>query len=171
MARAALVLVGVLCSLVLTGCGEDAQEKAFHQQLIDKARNDATRQAGEAFLAGNASAPGVVSLPSGLQYKVLEVGSGASPKSGDRVRVEYEGRLIDGTLFDSSHARGKPIVAPLDRVIQGWREGLQRMKEGSEWVLYIPTDLAYGTISPSPSVPPNSALIFKLKLLEVLPAQ
>ncbi|WP_379910941.1 FKBP-type peptidyl-prolyl cis-trans isomerase [Marinobacterium aestuariivivens] len=113
----------------------------------------------------------VVSLPSGLQYRILTAGTGVSPGPSDVVRVHYEGRLIDGILFDSSLERGEPARFPLDRVIPGWTQGLQLMREGAQWMLYIPPELAYGASSPMPAIAPNSTLVFKVELLEVLPSQ
>jgi len=160
---AVLMVVGMLA-----GCGEDPDEAAFRRELVEKALNDDNRRAGEAFLAENATREGVVSLPSGLQYRVIRAGAGATPGADSQVRVHYEGRLIDGTLFDSSYARGEPVTFPLGRVIQGWREGLHLMREGAEWMLFVPPDLAYGAASPSPAIAPNSTLIFKVELLEVI---
>jgi len=156
---------------VLAGCGNDADEQAFRQQLVDKAHNDDNQRAGQAFLARNAADEGVVSLPSGLQYRVLVSGSGAMPGAGSTVKVHYEGTLVDGTVFDSSYSRGEPVRFPLNRVIPGWIEGLQLMREGAQWMLYIPSGLAYGMSSPTPEIAPNSALIFKVELLEVEPVQ
>lgn len=158
-----------LVALLLAGCGDDAGQEAFRQQLLDKALNDETRRAGDAFLAANGADEDVVTLPSGLQYRILRAGGGDSPSATDRVRVHYEGRLIDGTLFDSSYQRGEPAEFPLDRVIRGWTEGLQLMQEGAQWMLYIPPELAYGATSPTPAIAPNSTLVFKVELLEVLP--
>jgi FKBP-type peptidyl-prolyl cis-trans isomerase FklB len=124
---------------------------------------------GKKFLEANKTKPGVVALPSGLQYKVIKDGQGESPKSTDKVRVHYHGTFINGKVFDSSVERGEPIELGVDRVIKGWTEALQLMKPGAKWVLYIPSDLAYGE-NPVPNSPigPNEALIFEVELLEVI---
>lgn len=166
--RSGAVLCLGAAVLILNGCGgDDPEEERFRQELVDKALNDDTRRAGDAFLAENANKPGVQVKPSGLQYKVLREGEGASPGPQDMVVVHYEGRTIDGDVFDSSYNRGKPARFPLNKVISGWTEGLMDMKAGGERMLYLPADLAYGARSPSPSIPANSALIFKVELLEV----
>lgn len=160
----------ILCLMLavgLAGCGEDPEEARFRQQLIDKALNDETRRAGDAFLAENAQQPDVQVKPSGLQYKIIREGEGASPGPRDVVVVHYEGRRIDGEVFDSSYAREKPARFPLDQVIKGWAEGLRDMKVGGERILYLPADLAYGARSPSVMIPANSALIFRVELLDV----
>ncbi len=123
---------------------------------------------GEAFLAANAKKEGVVTLASGLQYEVLVEGNGKKPKATDRVRCHYEGTLIDGTLFDSSVRRGEPAVFGVSQVIAGWVEALQLMAEGSKWRLYIPQNMAYGAHGAGENIPPYSALIFDVELIEVL---
>ena len=105
-------------------------------------------------------------LPSGLQYQVLTGGAGAKPAATDTVTTHYEGRLIDGTVFDSSLARGEPASFPLNRVIPGWTEALQLMQPGAKWRLFIPPELAYGD-RPAGSIPPNSTLIFEVELLSI----
>lgn len=162
-------MVLLLSCVVLVGCGEDPEEAAFRKSLVDKALNDDTRRAGEAFLARNAVSEGVTVLPSGLQYRVLRPGSGASPEPGGQVRVNYEGRLIDGTVFESSYGGDKPAEFSLRRVIPGWREGVPLMREGGEWEFFIPPELAYGATSPAPEIAPNSTLVFKIELLNVMP--
>lgn len=137
------------------------QEEA-QKQLQEKAV--ANRQAGEAFLAENAKKDGVKTTASGLQYKVITEGSGSSPSATDTVMVNYEGKLIDGTVFDSSYERGEPIEFPLNQVIPGWTEGLQLMKPGAKYEFYIPSDLAYGEAG-NPDIEPNSVLIFTVELL------
>jgi FKBP-type peptidyl-prolyl cis-trans isomerase FklB len=123
-------------------------------------------QAGEEFLAANAKRDGVVSLPSGLQYRVLEPGSGKQPAATDTVTVHYRGTLIDGTEFDSSYSRNKPATFRADRVIEGWREALQLMQEGAKWELFIPAKLAYGDKGAG-KIQPNSTLIFEVQLIKV----
>lgn len=124
--------------------------------------------AAEAFLTKNATAEGVKSTPSGLQYKVLSSGpaTGPHPKPTDEVKVMYEGRLIDGTVFDSSYRDGAPIIFVLNRVIPGWTEALQLMRPGDVWEVYIPPKLGYGEQDQG-TIPPNSALIFKIELLDL----
>jgi FKBP-type peptidyl-prolyl cis-trans isomerase len=128
-------------------------------------------QSGAAFLAANAKAPGVVTLPDGLQYKVLSSGpaGGASPKPGDVVKVHYEGKLVSGQVFDSSFERNKPMVMPLDGLVQAWMEALPKMRVGDEWMLYCPPELGYGPQGAGP-IPPNAVLIFRVKLLGMLSA-
>ena len=122
---------------------------------------------GAEFLAANKDKDGVVTLDSGLQYKVLRKGTGASPKASDRVKTHYRGTLINGKEFDSSYKRGMPAEFGVGGVIKGWTEALQLMKEGSKWELYIPSELAYGTRD-SRDIPANSTLIFEVELIEVI---
>ena len=122
---------------------------------------------GNNFLSENAQQEDVVSLPSGLQYKVVEAGYGEKPGPTDVVQVHYEGSLTDGTVFDSSMQRGVPAEFPVNRVIAGWTEALQLMAVGSEWELYIPAELAYGTQGAGADIGPNATLIFKVKLLDI----
>ena len=127
------------------------------------------RIAGESFLTDNAKKAGVTTRPSGLQYQVLKQGSGKTPSASSKVKVNYEGRLIDGTVFDSSIARNQPVEFLASQVIPGWTEGLQLMKEGSEYRFFIPAKLAYGEIGSGDSIEPNSTLIFDVELLKVSP--
>ena len=122
---------------------------------------------GKAFLEKNRTKPGVKTTASGLQYKVLLEGTGKSPKATDRVTVNYEGTLIDGTKFDSSYDRGEPIDFGLNQVIRGWTEGLQLMKEGAKYKFFIPSDLAYGPQGSPGAIPPNATLIFTVELIRV----
>jgi FKBP-type peptidyl-prolyl cis-trans isomerase FklB len=122
---------------------------------------------GKRFLAENAKKEGVKTLPSGLQYKVIEEGSGKSPTAADTVTVQYTGTLIDGTEFDSSYKRDKPATFPVNRVIDGWTEALLMMKEGSKWRLFIPPELAYGDKRAGNIIEPNSTLIFDVELIDV----
>lgn len=126
-------------------------------------------QQGQNFLAQNASKEGVITLQSGLQYKVIKEGSGAQPTAKDTVEVHYHGTLVDGTVFDSSVARGETLSFPLPAVIKGWSQGLQLMREGGKTMLYIPAELAYGTRRRSAEIGPNSTLIFEVELLAVNP--
>ena len=124
-------------------------------------------RSGQQFLAENAKKAGVVTLPSGLQYQILKNGSGQSPTARSKVTVNYEGRLIDGTIFDSSIARNQPVEFQASQVIQGWTEGLQLMKEGAKYRFFIPAKLAYGEIGSGDSIEPNSTLIFDIELLKI----
>ena len=129
---------------------------------------EAMKKEGEEFLAENAGKPGVVTLKSGLQYKVLKAGSGRKPGRTDKVRCHYEGSFVNGMVFDSSYNRGEPAVFGVNQVIAGWTEALQLMAEGSEWELYIPYNLAYGEAGAHGAIPPCAALIFKVELIAVL---
>ncbi len=140
------------------------QEEKFVADMQTKAEENKTK--GAAFLAENAKKEGVKETASGLQYKMLTAGTGKSPKATDVVEVNYEGKLIDGTVFDSSYERGEPIEFPLNQVIAGWTEGLQLMKEGGKYEFYIPSDIAYGEAGNS-GIEPNSTLIFTVELLKV----
>ncbi len=124
-------------------------------------------QAGQEFLAQNALREGVVTLPSGLQYEILEEGSGTKPSATQTVRCHYHGTTIAGKVFDSSVQRGQPASFPLNRVIAGWTEALQLMPVGSKWRLYIPPQLAYGNQQISAEIGPNSTLIFEVELLGI----
>lgn len=125
-------------------------------------------QAGETFLAENKTKEGVQTTASGLQYKVLKLGTGQKPKATNTVRVHYEGRLINGTVFDSSYQRGESIEFPLNGVIAGWTEGVQLMPTGSKFQFYIPANLAYGERGAGASIGPNETLIFDVELLAIV---
>jgi len=129
---------------------------------------EVNQKAGEAFLAENGKRAEVRTTASGLQYEVLAEGAGESPKASDRVEVHYTGKLIDGTVFDSSVERGTPATFGVTQVIPGWVEALQLMKPGAKWRLYIPSDLAYGQQGAGNIIGPNSTLIFDVELLKVL---
>jgi FKBP-type peptidyl-prolyl cis-trans isomerase FklB len=138
-----------------------AQQKAMAEQ---GAKNLAE---GKVFLAENAKKEGVVTLPSGLQYKVLKDGTGKTPQATDSVTVHYRGTLMDGTEFDSSYSRNNPSTFKVSAVIAGWTEALQLMKEGAKWQLFIPADLAYKERGMPPRIAPNSPLIFEVELISV----
>lgn len=144
---------------------EDEAEKAAMTQQITE-RNSA---AAERFLEENAQKEGVVVTESGLQYRKIEEGTGPSPTETEFVKVHYEGRLVDGTVFDSSVARNEPASFNVGQVIPGWVEALQMMKVGDKWELVIPPGLAYGGRSVPPYIMPNSTLIFEVELLEIIP--
>lgn len=143
----------------------------FQKKTSDKVNQTAqpsgaqNAQEGAAFLAANKSKPGVVTLPSGLQYKIVKAGTGAKPTVNDTVTVDYQGQLINGKVFDSSYKRGVPATFPLQDVIAGWTEGLQLMKTGGTWMFYIPAKLAYGERGAPGAIPPNATLIFKVHLI------
>ena len=154
--RIALALTAVA---VLTACHGKAAEKPAADQ-----------NANAAFMANNSKQPGVVTLPDGLQYKIVTSGpaDGLRPKASDEVKVNYEGKLLSGEVFDSSFARGQPAAFPLDEVIPGWTEIMQQMRPGDEWVVWIPPMLGYGEEAKGP-IPANSVLQFRIQLLGVLP--
>lgn len=139
-----------------------------YMQEKEAEQSKALRAEGEAFLAENAKKDEVVVLPSGLQYTVLTEGTGKKPSATDNVKCHYEGRLINGTVFDSSYKRGEPAVFPLNGVIAGWTEGVQLMGEGAKFRFFIPYNLAYGERGAGQSIPPYAALIFDVELIEVL---
>ncbi|HEY4231880.1 MAG TPA: FKBP-type peptidyl-prolyl cis-trans isomerase [Lacipirellulaceae bacterium] len=143
---------------------QEMQQKgtARMQQVADK-----NSQAAAKFLAENKTKPGVQVTASGLQYKVLQQGKGASPTVNDTVRCNYRGTLIDGTEFDSSYGRGEPAEFPVGGVIPGWTEALQKMHVGDKWQLFVPADLAYGSQPPGPPIEPNSLLVFEVELLGI----
>jgi FKBP-type peptidyl-prolyl cis-trans isomerase FklB len=138
------------------------------QQAEAAERGRAARAEGEAFLAENKKQPGVVTTASGLQYTVLQEGNGRQPKASDTVRCHYEGRLLDGTVFDSSYRRGVPADFGLRQVISGWTEGVQLMKEGAKYRFFIPYNLAYGEHGAGADIPPYAALVFDVELIKVL---
>ncbi|WP_313646643.1 FKBP-type peptidyl-prolyl cis-trans isomerase [Pseudomonas sp.] len=141
------------------------------EERLTKASEEAA-SAGKKFLEENAKKPGVVTTASGLQYQVVKKADGPQPKPTDVVTVHYEGKLIDGKVFDSSVERGSPIDLPVSGVIPGWVEGLQLMHVGEKYKLFIPAELAYGAQSPSPLIPANSVLVFDLELIAIKdPAQ
>jgi FKBP-type peptidyl-prolyl cis-trans isomerase FklB len=147
------------------------------QAVVDEVRNnlikkdqEASRKEGDDFLAANKGKEGVVSLPSGLQYKILKAGTGPKPTASDSVRCDYRGTLINGTEFDSSYKRGQPATFAVTGVIKGWTEALQLMPVGSKWQLFVPSDLAYGERG-NQGIAPNSTLIFEVELLSIEPSQ
>ena len=134
-----------------------------------KLAGGANKKEGDEFLAGNKAKDGVVTLPSGLQYKILTEGTGPKPTATDSVTCNYRGTLINGTEFDSSYKRGQPATFQVNGVIKGWTEALQLMPVGSKWQLFMPSELAYGERGPSPEIGPNSTLIFDVELLSIQP--
>lgn len=151
-----------------------AKPKYDEQTLIQALRQLSQARAGavidqsKKFLEENKKAEGIVVLPSGLQYKVLKSGEGATPTANDTVRTHYEGKLVDGTVFDSSYERNEPAEFPVTGVIAGWTEALQLMKVGDKWQLFIPSNLAYGEAGAGGVIPPHATLIFDIELLDVV---
>ena len=129
---------------------------------------DKNLRIGQLFLKKNAKVKGVVTLSSGLQYRIIDPGTGGKPGPSDSVKVNYEGMHLNNQIFDSSYQRNQPITFQLNQVIQGWQQALPLMKKGSTWVLYIPADLAYGEHGAPPAIGPNETLIFKVQLLDVM---
>ncbi len=142
-----------------------ARQKQIERIKIESKEN---REKGLKFLEDNKLKTGIVTLPSGLQYRVITAGDGALPKASDTVECHYKGTLIDGTVFDSSYQRGKPATFQVGGVIQGWIEALQLMKVGSKWELYIPSDLAYGDRGAGALIKPGSTLVFEVELLGIV---
>ena len=142
-------------------------EVIAHKQEEMQRAGDANKKAGEQFLAANKTKEGVVTLPSGLQYKILKAGTGPKPVVGDTVECNYRGTLIDGTEFDSSEKHGGPASLTVGQVIKGWNEALQLMPVGSKWELYIPPDLGYGSTGAGNVIGPDSTLIFDVELLSI----
>ena len=140
-------------------------QKRAEERMV--ALNEESAKAGKKFLDDNGKREGVVTTESGLQYEVVKKAEGAQPKATDVVTVHYEGKLTDGSVFDSSIERGSPIDLPVGGVIPGWVEGLQLMHVGEKYKLYIPSELAYGEQSPTPAIPANSVLVFDLELIAI----
>lgn len=145
----------------------DARQRSVALKEIREKRAQENLEQSQAFLAANAEKEGVQTLPSGLQYKEVQAGEGRIPGAEDTVVVHYRGSLIDGTVFDSSYERGKPATFQVKRVIKGWKEGLQLMKEGAKWELFMPPELGYGKQGRDKRIPPNSALIFEVELISI----
>jgi FKBP-type peptidyl-prolyl cis-trans isomerase FklB len=142
----------------------EAQQKEYISKLADE-----NKKMGESFLTQNKVKEGVVTLASGLQYKVLKKGAGATPTLFDVVTAHYKGTFIDGRVFDSSYDRGEPQAFPVNQVIPGWSEALQLMKVGDKWQIFIPSYLAYGESGFRDAIPPNSTLIFEMELVGINP--
>jgi FKBP-type peptidyl-prolyl cis-trans isomerase len=140
------------------------------EEAKTKAAGVENKKTGDAFLAANKTKPGVVTLPSGLQYKIIKEGTGPKPTAEDTVLCHYRGALVDNTEFDSSYKRGEPLKIPVGGVIKGWTEAIQLMPVGSKWQLFIPSDLAYGERgAPGSPIGPNSALVFDVELISIEP--
>jgi FKBP-type peptidyl-prolyl cis-trans isomerase FklB len=144
----------------------DLQKQVEEERKVQlKKMADDNKLAGEKFLAENKTKEGVVTLPSGLQYKIIKAGEGPKPVSTSKVTVNYRGTLPDGTEFDSSYQRGQPVTFPVNKVVPGWTEALQLMPVGSKWMLYLPSALAYGERGTPPRIGPNQTLVFEVELL------
>lgn len=143
------------------------QKMAAEAQQKEAAAGEENLAKGQKFLAENAKKKGVKVTDSGLQYKIVKQGKGKKPTATASVKVHYEGKLIDDTVFDSSYARGEPVTFKVNQVIAGWQEALQLMPEGSEWEVYIPANLAYGPAGAGGSIGPNETLVFKVELQEI----
>lgn len=144
------------------------EEQEAKQRAAAAEKYKDNKEKGEAWLANKAMEEGVVALPSGLLYQVLNEGSGKKPTAADTVECHYEGRLIDGTVFDSSYKRGESATFPLNGVITGWTEGVQLMSEGAKYRFFIPYQLAYGERGAGQTIPPFAALVFDVELIKVL---
>lgn len=150
---------------ILTAYQQEMQMKQMAEAAAAAAKNE---KLALEYLEKNGKQDGVVTLESGLQYKVITAGEGASPQAESTVQVHYRGTLLDGTEFDSSYKRGEPVSFPVNGVIPGWTEALQLMKEGAKWQLVIPAHLAYAERGAPPMIPPNATLLFDVELLKVL---
>jgi FKBP-type peptidyl-prolyl cis-trans isomerase FklB len=165
MADGKVLLTDDQIKTVMTDLQNQVRQKQEEKRL---ALAESNKKDGAAFLAANATKEGVVTLPSGLQYKVLTSGTGPKPAAADSVLCNYRGTLLDNTEFDSSYKRGQPATFPVSGVIKGWTEALQLMPAGSKWQLFIPADLAYGERAQGP-IGPNATLVFELELLSIQP--
>ena len=143
---------------------EDQKHDLEHARQMISEKN---KKAGEAFVAENVKKAGIVTLPSGLQYKVLQQGSGKKPTINDKVLCHYRGTLLDGKEFDSSYKRNQPVTIPVKGVIKGWTEGLQLMPTGSKFTFYIPSELGWGATGAGAAVPPNATVIFEVELISI----
>jgi FKBP-type peptidyl-prolyl cis-trans isomerase len=153
------VILAAIAALSLAGCDN---ERLAQKNAVE----------GETFLKENATKPGVQVLKNGIQYIVVSSGplSGLKPKKGDELKVHYEGKLLNGEVFDSSFERGQPAIMPLENLIPAWLEVLPMMRPGDEWTIYVPPEEGYGKEG-SGSIPPNAVLVFRIQLLGVLPAR
>lgn len=144
-------------------------QQEMEQKFQEKAgkAGEANKKEGQEFLAANKNKAGVQTLPSGMQYEIINEGTGKTPGRTDNVTTHYKGTLIDGTVFDSSYERGQPATFPVNGVIAGWTQALMMMKEGAKWRLYIPSELAYGAQGAGADIGPNATLIFDVELLKV----
>lgn len=161
-----VVCLGLLLFLTAGGAFAAVDQPASSSQPSSSSP-DANQKMGDAYMQSNKNKKGVVTLPSGLQYEVIEMGNGKKPSSKDTVTVDYEGKLLSGQVFDSSYQRGQSATFPVSGVISGWQEALQLMPIGSTWILTIPPNLAYGNIGAGGVIGPNETLIFKVHLIGI----
>jgi len=176
-------LTSIKTNLMLKGIGDAMNDKSkpvmdemqcnmvMQSYLTEQKakKSSASKMAGQRFLDSIAKQPGVVKLPSGLQYKVLKAGSDTEhPKITDTVKFHYKGSLADGTEFDNSYTRGEPLIHPVSQLVPGWTEALQLMTPGSKWILYIPSSLGYGDQGAGDVIPPGATLVFEVELLEIV---
>ncbi len=166
LAGSKLLLTDQEAQTVMTALRADLQKK---QELKQQQLADTNKKEGDAFLEANKTKEGVVALPSGLQYKILQEGTGPKPAATDTVTVNYRGTLLNGTEFDSSYKRGQPATFGVGQIIKGWTEALQLMPVGSKWQLFIPADLAYGARGAGRDIGPNSTLVFEVELVSIQP--
>ena len=166
---AAGMMASALCYPAESG-SNDQQSQASDTSVATESIGDKNLRLGQDFLKQNAKNKDVVSLDNGLQYRVIEKGTGAQPTISDSVKVNYEGMHLNQQVFDSSYKRNQPITFKLNQVIVGWQKALPLMKKGATWMLYIPADLAYGEYGAPPSIQPNETLIFKVQLLDIIPS-
>jgi FKBP-type peptidyl-prolyl cis-trans isomerase FklB len=162
LAGSKTLLTDEVMKAVITELQNDVRKK---QEEKMKQVGQTNKKEGEAFLAANKTKEGVVTLPSGLQYKILKEGTGLKPSTDDFVVCNYRGTLIDNTEFDSSYKRGQPVTFPVGGAVKGWTEALQLMPVGSKWQLFVPSELAYGQRTAGPEIGPNATLIFEIELL------
>jgi FKBP-type peptidyl-prolyl cis-trans isomerase len=154
---------------MLSACG---RRHHAHAQDVPAPADPAAAAAAAAFMAKNAKAPGIVSLPSGLEYRIVHSGpaGGPHPSAGDEIKVDYTGSLLNGDVFDTTKTQGSAAVMPLDGLVQGWMQALPLMRPGDEWILYVPPELGYGPEGRPPAIPGSSVLVFDLQLRDVLKA-
>src|SRR6202035_5095458 len=164
MSNGKVLLTDDQIKTVMTDLQTQVRQKQEAKRL---ALAESNKKDGAAFLAANATKPGVVTLPSGLQYKILTPGTGPKPAATDSVVCNYRGTLLDNTEFDSSYKRGQPATFPVTGVIKGWTEALQLMPVGSKWQLFVPAELAYGDRGAGGQIGPNATLIFEVELLSI----
>jgi peptidylprolyl isomerase/FKBP-type peptidyl-prolyl cis-trans isomerase FklB len=162
MPKPSRIAAFLIAALATSACHAQSQPKA-------QGASGAPASGSAAYMIKTAKEPGVISLPDGLEYKIIRSGprTGPSPRTGDEVKVNYEGTLTDGTVFDSSYKTGEPVVFPVGGLIPAWNEALTLMKPGDVWILYVPPALGYGPEGKGP-IPPDSVMVFKLELLGVL---
>ena len=161
-------LIFIAAALALGACHGPAKTATNTAQAQAESKPTAE---GQAFLDKMAKKAGVHALPSGLMYEVVQSGpaSGSHPQKGDEIKVNYEGKLVDGQVFDSSYERGQPAAMPLNHLVKAWQEAIPMMRPGDEWILYVPPELGYGAEGQGP-IPPGAVLIFRIQLIDFLPA-